>query len=260
MEAYILTQILIPSSTRACTDHFVLNSNLLSNEALSQLSAVAETISLSAEQISQLMENLRKRAKSNSTFQKFSSPIIKDKKLCMRTTGFTPIQFYEIFNELGQMRNSDSRTKSQALAVYLFWLKTGAGQETIAAYFDSNELTQQKISHYCEQIREALAGTSNDEDNKSFVQKNLGAKSITREQLCSHNTDFIRVFCGNHENNKAAVVADGTYLRCEKSSNNKVQREAFSMQKKTSLLKPFIICAADGYIIDIYGLYPATVF
>ena len=30
------------------------------------------------------------------------------------------------------------------------------------------------------------------------------------------------------------------------------------MQKGRCLVKPFIICAFDGYIVDIYGLYPAT--
>jgi len=34
------------------------------------------------------------------------------------------------------MRNTDNRTVTQALAVYLFWLKTGLDQSTIATLFE----------------------------------------------------------------------------------------------------------------------------
>ena len=55
-----------------------------------------------------------------------------------------------------------------------------------------------------------------------------------------------------------ALVADGTYCYCEKSSNNYFQKITYSGQKKRHLLKPFVICTSDGYIIDIYGFYKAT--
>jgi hypothetical protein len=93
---------------------------------------------------------------------------------------------------------------------------------------------------------------------ETFVFENLGANAQTRDQLCARNTPFVRVFLNNHDDKKAVVVADGTYLRIEKSSNNEVQKKAYSGQKKAPIVKPFIICAPDGYIIEIYGLYPGT--
>ena len=39
---------------------------------------------------------------------------------------------------------------------------------------------------------------------------------------------------------------------------NWLARLSYSVQKGRCLVKPFIICAPDGYIVDIYGLYPAT--
>ena len=48
-------------------------------------------------------------------------------------------------------------------------------------------------------------------------------------------------------------IADGTYLYCEKSSNNMLQRELYSGQKKRHLIKPFVICASKGFIIDVFG-------
>ena len=54
------------------------------------------------------------------------------------------------------------------------------------------------------------------------------------------------------------MIADGTYLYCEKSENNHIQRLTYSGQKKRPLIKPFVIVAENGVIIGIYGPFPAT--
>jgi hypothetical protein len=54
------------------------------------------------------------------------------------------------------------------------------------------------------------------------------------------------------------LVADGTYCKIQKSNNNDFQYKTYSGQKKDSLFKPFIICCADGYIIDCYGPFAAN--
>ena len=60
-------------------------------------------------------------------------------------------------------------------------------------------------------------------------------------------------------NNQLCLIADGTYLYCQKSENNKMQRLLYSGQKKRQLIKPFIVCTTDGYIVDAYGPFAATV-
>lgn len=55
-----------------------------------------------------------------------------------------------------------------------------------------------------------------------------------------------------------AIVVDGTYSRCEKSSNNRFQYNSWSTQKMDSLIKPFLICTANGFIIDCYGPFQAN--
>jgi hypothetical protein len=54
------------------------------------------------------------------------------------------------------------------------------------------------------------------------------------------------------------LVADGTYCKIQKSNNNGFQYKTYSGQKKDSLFKPFIICCADGHIIDCYGPFAAN--
>ena len=58
--------------------------------------------------------------------------------------------------------------------------------------------------------------------------------------------------------NQFVIVCDGTYCYCQKSSNNKVQRKTYSCQKKRHLVKIFVICTSDGYIVDIFGPYAAS--
>jgi hypothetical protein len=53
------------------------------------------------------------------------------------------------------------------------------------------------------------------------------------------------------------IIADGTYIYCQKSSTNKIQRTFYSVQKKRSLIKPFIMCASNGYIINVFGPFLA---
>jgi hypothetical protein len=192
LDAFLETRILIPRSSRCCTHHFRHNSNLLNKEALNKLCSVSQTTEMNFADTSQLIEDLRLRAINNSIFDQFENPVNLNEKLCLKTTGLTCSQFNYLCGELGSMRNSTARSKSQALAVYMFWLKTGLAQDTIAAYFSCSVLTQQVISQYCEQVRDALS--------TSFVANNLGAKSLRRAELCAHNTPFVREFCENREN------------------------------------------------------------
>jgi len=53
------------------------------------------------------------------------------------------------------------------------------------------------------------------------------------------------------------MVVDATYTRLEKSSNNAFQYSSWSQQKKDLLIKPFLVCCTDGYIIDCYGPFEA---
>ena len=58
---------------------------------------------------------------------------------------------------------------------------------------------------------------------------------------------------------KSASVCDGTYIYCEKSSDNYLQRALFSGHKKRHLVKPFVLCFTNWYIIDVFGLYSAKI-
>ena len=49
------------------------------------------------------------------------------------------------------MRETENRSVYQALAVYLFWLKTGLDQENIATIFGIEN--RRLVSHYLNQVK-----------------------------------------------------------------------------------------------------------
>ena len=91
-------------------------------------------------------------------------------------------------------------------------------QTNIAAFFDV-DLSQQDVSNFSNQIREELS--------KILVSKNLGAKNLSRSDICSRSTELVKIFCNNQDNKNIAFIVDATHLPCEKSSNNIFQRYYF---------------------------------
>jgi hypothetical protein len=156
-------------------------------------------------------------------------------------------EFTIILSNMCSFRNSVLRSKAQALSVYLFWLKTGLDQKNIATIFQIG--TQQEVSRILAQVKESLM--------KGFVPQNLVAKALERSDWIIHNS-YISKQLFNLNDEQLVLIADGTYCYCQKSSNNLFQRKSYSVQKKTHLVKPFVICATDGHIVDIYGLFEAT--
>jgi hypothetical protein len=73
-----------------------------------------------------------------------------------------------------------------------------------------------------------------------------------------HNTASVKIL-HSFKDETLAVTADGTYTRLQKSSNNEFQYITYSLQKSTNLIKPFILCCADGYFIDCYGPFTANI-
>lgn len=54
---------------------------------------------------------------------------------------------------------------------------------------------------------------------------------------------------------KAIAYIECTYNEIEKSKNFRTPRQSYCFHKNKHLLKPGIICAADGYILAINGPY-----
>ena len=183
---------------------------------------------------------------SSGIFDKFKDMASLEETLCFKITGWSKLQFERFSKHITNIRDTAGRTKEQLIAIYRYWLAKGIDQSSLAML--KSNTSQQQISHYLSQIRTAI--------NDQFVPLYLGAHK-GREFFLKHNTESVKVL---HEfkNDMLAVIADGTYTRLEKSANNDFQYLSYSMQKSQNLLKPFIMCCANGYFIDCYGPFSAN--
>lgn len=141
---FIATDILIKTGCRACPYHFNEKTGLLSEDAFKMFRIYDHHhhTNIDGSEVELLLLALRERAIRNSIFDKFKSQFHPSDDLCLKTCGISKTHFIELYDLVSpHMNNSLSRSISQALAIYLFWLKTGYTQEFISAYF-VNELTQ----------------------------------------------------------------------------------------------------------------------
>ena len=245
LNTFIESNILIPSESKCCAKHLNKNDTFL-KKCLNRIEIVSDQTTLKGEEIEVLLASLRHTSKY-TLFEKFSKRKTIKNDECLRYTGLNKDQFNELFCGLKTLNDSQGRTKSQALATYLFWLKTGLDQATIASLFSINN--QQTVSEYCSQVRKSLL--------KDFVPNHLGVSHLTREQWTQQTTITAKILY-DVPSDRVVLVADGTYLYQNKSADNEIQRKSYSVQKSRHLSKPFIICTTTGKIVDVYGLYPAT--
>ena len=183
-------------------------------------------------------------AQHSSLFSKFSDNSKLPDSICQRTTGFNRQQFEELSGDLISLRNTSSRSKSQVLAIFLFWLKTGLDQYSVADYFDID--SHFEVSRYLQQVRDAFV--------KDFILNNLGVGHLTRSEWLANNSELAKEIF-NAKESQLILVIDGTYCYCQKSSNSYFQRKTFSVQKKTHLVKPFLFSTSNGKIVDVLGSF-----
>jgi hypothetical protein len=116
------------------------------------------------------------------------------------------------------------------------------------ALINGENVIQRCMSKYLNQIRFAI--------HRDFVPIFLGAEK-NRDFYLRYNSVMTQSLF-DLEDDVLVLIADGTSCRIQKSNNNSFQYKTYSGQKKDSLFKPFIICCADGYILDCYCPFPAN--
>lgn len=168
LDVFIRRRIMIPKNCRACNCHFN-ELNCFTPLCIDEIKVKTNKTRLTDSQVSELLDNFRFISRESALFDKFRAESSISNEMTHVLTGFSREGFLEIANSLISLRNSEARggrTPTQALAIYLFWLKTNLDQTTIAYIFGGLSLTQFNISDYCEQVRHAF--------NRDFIPFNIG--------------------------------------------------------------------------------------
>lgn len=240
--AYLEYEIVIKQGSRCCRRHL----DELGLIKTDDFHFIKTSFELFDKQTVFMLNCLRDSHNNCGIFDKFKNMATLDEEQCYKITRWSKIQFITFSKYITSLNDTAGRTKEQLIAIYRYWLFKGLDQSSLAVY--KNSTSQQQISHYLDQIRLAM--------RSDFVPFFLGANR-SREFYLHHNNTTAKEL---HSMGKTTlgVVADGTYTHLEKSSNNQFQYLSYSGQKKDNLIKPFIICCLDGYIIDCYGPFQAT--
>lgn len=178
----------------------------------------------------------------------------KDSLFCAKkveaNTGLSLTQFDKLFNELPTLRRFFPKNTGKAklaLLMYLTRLRQGDRYNRIYANYN---IGQKAGRQYIVKCRIAL--------ESDFVPKNLGLNTISRESLLANITDMANNLFLENKKDQAVVIADGTYIYCNKTQNFSKQRELYSVQKKRPLFKPMVLVTTNGRILDVFGPYKAT--
>ena len=125
-----------------------------------------------------------------------------------------------------------------ALAVFLAKMWLGLNNRVLTCLFHLK--SKRIVSRIFHQVREALI--------KSFVPLNLGFQHISRDSVPFNHQIVLATELLTNEPDQIVLIADGTYLYCQKSSNNEFQRRTYSNHKHRHLVKPMIITASVSTI------------
>jgi hypothetical protein len=172
----------------------------------------------------------------------FDDPSLSDHDFFV-LTGLKKAQFDEVVASAG-LKHSDTWSPRNALGVLLVKLRVGLSHRELSILF---RVPIKKIHTRINQTRERLI------QEGGFVEKNLGVKALTREELIhKHTTDVAKALYGH---DKLILVEDATYVYTQKSSNYSFARSTFCVHKSRYCVKPMVCVTTDGYYVDIFGPY-----
>jgi hypothetical protein len=243
-KAFLDHRIIIIKNSRLCNQHIDKNGEIKPEE----FKKIKTKIVIYTGPLLNVLNTVALNAKRNNVsyylFGCFRDIENLDNEFCFKITKWTKKEFINFSDYITSINVTENRNKYQLVALYRYWLLKGADQETLSYLFGC---TQREISHYLTQIRNAI--------NKNFVPFFLGTTK-EREFFLKRNTKTAKILF-DLKDDDLAIVVDGTYTRIEKSANNDFQYATWSQQKLDLLIKPFIICCCDGYILDCYGPFKA---
>lgn len=245
LNVFIVRNIYIPDYVTSCIGHLDDRGYFL-EPLLAGFQFINRPYVLKGREIQMLFEGLRNAANdkrrfsdehcfTNDEFSSFS-PVTKE-------------QFVELFNycEAVPCDGGHRYVCKKDLLLFLCKLRQGLSDDFLRVLFEYP--TRQAVSLAVSTVRKSLM--------QRFVPESIGFDAITREQYIDRHVSEFANALYNNEQDVSRVIAemDGTYLYTEKSSNYRTLRQSFSLHKHRHLVKPVLIVAPDGYILDIQGPY-----
>ncbi|CAF2079156.1 unnamed protein product [Rotaria magnacalcarata] len=229
---FLSRSIWVPKGARCCSNH--LYKGHLSYEARQSVKqSKVDDIILNKHNVEKLIDNFRLALKHAGSLD-FDDPGALENETYKTITGLDRDHFNDLLDKLTTMRNSRLRSVRVALAIFLAKIRLALSNRVLAYVFQL--ASKRSVSRICHQVRVALM--------QDFVPYHVGFQHVSRETILAQHQTMVATELLTNGREQVVLIADGTYLFCQKSSNNEFQRRTYSQHKHRHLVKPMIITAS----------------
>lgn len=157
---------------------------------------------------------------------------------------FQPGEIQQISDTLTNVNSSSGLTRDDKCVLFLVRLRLGIPFCAVGVMFGG----------LSEQTAGDIFGAVLASVTKNFTPKHYGFGHLTRDEVLSlHTPDLAKNLFP-----KLILVADGTYIYCQKSSHFHTQFITWSSYKHMNLLKFMVWATMDGHIMLADGPYFAN--
>ena len=216
-QVFIKERIFIPKGNRCCGKH-LLKKRIYEDE-IKNITIVSHTSNVQVDEVAKMLQFLSVSCDRELT-DRIGDFTLSDERI-FTFTGLTWEQIVELKEMMPSVRNSESRSVTQALVVFLFRMRTGNSNNLISSVLGLDR--PQQVSDYSDSILNAF--------EHDILPYKFGIHAMKRQQLIE-NTAPIAKELHNLSDDTLGLVCDATYLYHQKSTNNDYQRRSYSGQKK----------------------------
>ncbi|CAB0027907.1 unnamed protein product, partial [Trichogramma brassicae] len=242
VEIYIQCGIFFPETVRCCPHHLDERGYILP-PLLAGVRCFKRAYNPPGQYVIRFMEKMRVKSLKSRRINDISD--LTDHQACAFTS-LTKEQFDDMHALCDRIPDRRAITRRDLL-IFLTKMRQGLSDEFLTAIFQLS--SRQYTSLVVKEVRESLM--------RRFVPENIGLRAITREQYIErHVTAFANhLYNPRPEDPVAIFYIDGTYTYCFKSTNFRSLRQTYCRHKGDHLVKPALVVAPNGYILDIQGPY-----
>jgi len=197
-QLFLARGIIVPDGMK-CHEHHIKD-GLFTDDALKTFRVASNTSSMTKQQIEKYMKTLRERAKNANLGLFKDTKSIRENDL-IAYTGLNREQFeILLYSVKGKIYESENRTVSQVIAIYLHHIKTGLSYNNIAGEFNLNKY---QVGRWIKSAREALY--------ENFVNKYLGVYAYSMADHLEEQSKIASELF-KCENKELLVVMDGNII------------------------------------------------
>ena len=256
VRAFIEHSILIMAPLRCCNKH--VSNGYFTTTALQVIERKEKTCEASLEELMDMFSAIKSEYSPKISIVEGVSdvePLDFDSSTCLAPdnyyvlTGLIRKDFDNLCSCLPpvSLRNTQNRTARTAVACLLMKLRLGISNQVLATLVSFPD--KGTVARTIHSARKPLVG--------HFVPRFLGFEHISRKEVVNMHTRPLAAELLADQPGRAILILDGTYIYCQKSANNMLQRRTYRMQKGRPLVKPMLVVTTTGYIVSCLGPYLA---